>query len=121
MSAPAIASRIRLPFPKHQAIGNSATTISYGRPGTSGVASLRLQLWYGQVADRDHVLSASDVLAAGKLPLAKDVQVGVGFRHMRGKGLSGAAQAALWSANKLSGGSASSGVNRGSKRNRVPQ
>jgi len=38
-----------------------------------------------------------------------------------GKGLSGAAQAALWSANKLSGGSASSGVNRGSKRNRVPQ
>src|ERR1700726_2459712 len=37
------------------------------------------------------------------------------------KGLSGAAQAVLWSANKLSGGSASSGVNRGSKRNRVPQ
>src|ERR1700719_603961 len=67
MSAPAIASRIRLPFPKRQAIRNSATTISYGRPGASGVASLRLQLWYGQVADRDHVLSASDVLAAGKL------------------------------------------------------
>src|SRR6202043_2331930 len=38
-----------------------------------------------------------------------------------GKGLSGTVQAALWSANKLSGGSASSGVNRGSKRNRVPQ
>jgi hypothetical protein len=33
----------------------------------------------------------------------------------------GSAQAALWSAKKLSGGSASSGVNRGSKRNRVPQ
>jgi Na+/H+ antiporter NhaD/arsenite permease-like protein len=33
----------------------------------------------------------------------------------------GAAQAVLWSAKKLSGGSASSGVNRGSKRNRVPQ
>ena len=33
----------------------------------------------------------------------------------------GAAQAAFWSANKLSGGSASSGVNRGSKRNCVPQ
>jgi hypothetical protein len=31
------------------------------------------------------------------------------------------AQAVLWSAKKLSGGSASSGVNRGSKRNRVPQ
>ena len=33
----------------------------------------------------------------------------------------GSAQAASWSAKKLSGGSASSGVNRGSKRNRVPQ
>jgi hypothetical protein len=33
----------------------------------------------------------------------------------------GAAQAARWSANKLSGRSASSDVNRGSKRNRVPQ
>ena len=30
-------------------------------------------------------------------------------------------QAALWSAKKLSGGSASSGVNRKSKRNRVAQ
>jgi transposase len=33
----------------------------------------------------------------------------------------GSAQTALWSAKKLSGGSASSGVNRGSKRNRVAQ
>jgi hypothetical protein len=32
-----------------------------------------------------------------------------------------AAQAALWSVKTLSGGSASSGINRGSKRNRVPQ
>jgi hypothetical protein len=35
--------------------------------------------------------------------------------------LYGSAQVAFWSANKLSGGSASSGVNRGSKRNGVPQ
>jgi hypothetical protein len=33
----------------------------------------------------------------------------------------GSAQAVLCSAKKLSGGSASSGVNRGSKRKRVPQ
>src|SRR5271166_1731720 len=33
----------------------------------------------------------------------------------------GSPQTALWSATKLSGGSASSGVNRGSKRNRVAQ
>ena len=33
----------------------------------------------------------------------------------------GSDQAAFWSANKLSGGSASGGVNRGSKRYRVPQ
>ena len=37
------------------------------------------------------------------------------------KNLTCTAQAAFWSANKLSGGSALSGVNRGSKRNRVPQ
>jgi hypothetical protein len=39
----------------------------------------------------------------------------------RAVGRCGSAQVVLCSAKKLSGGSASSGVNRGSKRKRVPQ